>query len=84
MAVTIEEKVDMVQVLEDGSLKVRTLVNVIKDGETKYQTHETKTIEPDQEDISSEDILTKDIISGVWTQARIDAYIASQIPEEPE
>ena len=69
MAITKEEVVDRVEVLEDGRLQVRTAVRVIEDGEIIAQTFRRKVIDVG-DDVSGEDQLVQDVAQNLHTPER--------------
>ena len=77
MALTEETIVDKIEVVENGSVQVRT-ANVIKrDGEEISRSFHRHVVAPGQ-DYSNEDAKVQAICAAVHTQAVIDAYAASQ------
>jgi archaellum component FlaF (FlaF/FlaG flagellin family) len=77
MALTEQNTVDKVEVVENGSVQVRTANIVLKDGEELARNFHRHVVVPGQ-DYSAEDAKVQAICAAVHTQEVIDAYAASQ------
>jgi hypothetical protein len=72
--------VDLIEVVENGSIQVRTKTAIKEDGveiSSKFHRH---VVAPGA-DYSAEDAKVQAIAASIHTQAVIDAYIASQAPQ---
>jgi hypothetical protein len=75
MALTETTKVDQIEVVENGSIQVRTATVIEKDGVELTRTYHRHVKHPG-EDISTEDSRVQAIANAVWTPEVIAAYQA--------
>ena len=80
MALTKEVVQDKVEVLEDGTLQVRTATRILEDGVVVAESYSRKVIEPDQ-DIADETGLAKEIAEKVFTPQRKTKFEAKKAPK---
>lgn len=81
MALTETTKVDQIEIVENGTIQVRTATIIQKDGVELTRTHHRHTKAPG-EDISNEDAKVQAIANAIWTAEVIAAYQASiALPE---
>lgn len=76
MALEKETAVDLIEVLEDGTLQIREAIRVLEDGVVLSQSFYRHVLVPGQ-DVSSEPQKIQDIAAATWTQEVIDAYNAA-------
>ena len=74
MALTKEVKVDRIEVLENGSVQVRTKTAIIEDGKQISSTFHRHVVAPG-DDYSAEDARVQAICAAVHTDEVIAAYI---------
>ena len=77
MALTEENIADKIEVVENGTVQVRTANIVLKDGVEIARNFHRHTVAPGQ-DYSNEDAKVQAVCAAVHTQEVIDAYAASQ------
>jgi hypothetical protein len=77
MALTEETIADKIEVVENGTVQVRTANIIKRDGEEISRSFHRHTISPG-EDYSAEDQKVQDICAAVHTQEVINAYAAAQ------
>lgn len=81
MALTETTKVDQIEIVENGTIQIRTATIIQKDGIELARTHHRHTKAPG-EDVSSEDAKVQVIANAIWTAEVIAAYQASiALPE---
>ena len=73
MALTKETVVDKIEVLENGTLQVRTATRVLEDGEVLSSSFHRHVLTPG-EDTANEDAKVVAIATATWTTAVISAY----------
>jgi len=73
MALTKETVVDKIEVLENGTLQVRTATRVLEDGEVLSSSFHRHTLAPDS-DTSNEDAKVVAIATATWTADVVTAY----------
>ena len=66
MALTKETVTDKIEVLENGTLQVRTTTRVLEDGEVLSQSFHRHTLAPG-DDTSNEDAKVVAIATATWT-----------------
>jgi hypothetical protein len=66
MALTKETVTDKIEVLENGTLQVRTATRVLEDGEVLSQSFHRHTLAPG-DDTSNEDAKVVAIATATWT-----------------
>ena len=82
MAITKETVVDKIEVLEMGSVQVRTATKIIEDGKELNRNFHRHVLEPsvkngdtwEDTNISGEDTKVQAICNAVWTSAVKTAY----------
>ena len=77
MALTETTKVDQIEVLEDGSLQIRTATIIEKDG-TELTRSFHRHIKVPGDNITTEDGRVQAIANTIWTEEVIAEYQASQ------
>ena len=82
MALTKEVKVDRIEVLENGSVQVRTKTAIMEDGEQISGTFHRHVVAPG-DDYSAEDARVKAICAATHTAAVVAAYKAVQAAATP-
>jgi hypothetical protein len=73
MALTKETAVDKIEVLENGTLQVRTATRVLEDGEVLSSSFHRHVLAPG-EDTSNEDAKVVSIATATWTTEVVTAY----------
>ena len=73
MALTKETVVDKIEVLENGTLQVRTATRVLEDGEVLSSSFHRHVLAPGA-DITNEDAKVVAIATATWTTDVITAY----------
>ena len=73
MALTKETVVDKIEVLENGTLQVRSATRVLEDGEVLSSSFHRHTLAPGS-DTSNEDAKVVAIANATWTTDVITAY----------
>jgi hypothetical protein len=73
MALTKETVVDKIEVLENGTLQVRSAVRVLEDGEVLSQSFSRHVLTPGA-DITNEDAKVVAIANATWTADVVTAY----------
>ena len=82
MAITKETVVDKIEVLEMGSVQVRTATKIVEDGNELNRSFHRHVVEPsvkngdtwEDTDISGEDAKVQAICNAVWTDEVKTAY----------
>ena len=75
MALTETTKVDQIEVVENGSIQIRTATIIEKDGTEVSRTFHRHVKHPG-EDVSTEDPKVQAIANAIWTEEVIAAYQA--------
>ena len=73
MALTKETVVDKIEVLESGTLQVRSAIRVLEDGEVLSSSFHRHTLAPGS-DTSNEDAKVVAIANATWTADVVTAY----------
>jgi hypothetical protein len=73
MALTKETAVDKIEVLENGTLQVRSATRVLEDGEVLSSSFHRHTLAPGS-DTSNEDAKVVAIANATWTADVVTAY----------
>ena len=73
MALTKETAVDKIEVLENGTLQVRTATRVLEDGEVLSSSFHRHTLAPGS-DTANEDAKVVAIATATWTADVVTAY----------
>lgn len=76
MALTETVKVDQIEIVENGSIQVRTATIIEKDSIELTRTFHRHVKHPG-EDVSNEDPKVQAIANAIWTEEVIAAYQAS-------
>jgi hypothetical protein len=77
MALTERTEIDKIEVVENGSIQVRTATIIEKDGVELTRTYHRHVKHPG-EDISNEDTKVQAIANVIWTEEVIQEYLTSQ------
>lgn len=77
MALTKEVKVDRIEVLENGSVQVRTKTTIVENGKELSSMFHRHVVSPG-DDYSNEDSRVQSICSVIYTPEIIAAYQAAQ------
>jgi hypothetical protein len=80
MALTKEIVVDKIEVLENGTVQVRTCTRIMEDGKQISGTFHRHVVAPGQ-DYSAEDARVKAICAATHTASVVAAYKAAQAKE---
>ena len=81
MALIEKQIVDLVEIVENGTIQVRTATIIERDGTEISRTFHRHVVTPG-EDISNEDPKVQAIANAIWTAEVIAAYQASiALPE---
>ena len=83
MALTKETVTDKIEVLENGTLQVRSATRVLEDGEVLSSSFHRHILTPGA-DITNEGAKVVAIATAVWTPAVIAAYEAMISTQEAE
>ena len=91
MAITKETVVDKIEVLEKGSVQVRTATKIVEDGNELNRTFHRHVLEPsikkddawEDTDISGEDAKVQAICNAAWTDEMKTAYQEMRDAETP-
>ena len=75
MALTKENIVDRIEVLEDGQIQIRTAIRILEDGVVLSNSFHRKVLAP-LDDVSGEATKVQAIANATWTQEVKDAYQA--------
>ena len=76
MALIEKQKVDLIEVIENGILQVRTANIIERDGVEVTRTFHRHVLSPGA-DVTNEDPKVQAIANAVWTEEVIAAYQAS-------
>ena len=76
MALTKEVKVDRIEVLENGSVQVRTKTAIMEDGKEISKTYHRTSLTPAQ-DLTGQPANVVAICNAAWTPEVIAAYAAA-------
>ena len=72
-------KVDLIEVLENGAIQVRTATKIMEDGKELNKAYQRHVLVPGS-DYSAEDAKVQAIAASIHTADVIAAYQAAQIP----
>jgi hypothetical protein len=78
MALIEKQKVDLIEVIENGTLQIRTANIIEKDGKEIARTFHRHVLSPG-DDVSGQDPKVQAIANAVWTPEVIAAYQASLV-----
>jgi hypothetical protein len=81
MALTETVKVDQIEVVENGSIQIRTATIIEKDGIELMKSYHRHVKHPG-EDVSNEDAKVQAVANAIWTVEVISAYQALIAPTE--
>lgn len=81
MALTETVKVDQIEVVENGSIQIRTATIIAKDGVELTRSYHRHVKHPG-EDITNEDPKVQAVANAIWTAEVISAYQALIAPTE--
>lgn len=81
MALTKEIVQDKIEILEDGTMQVRTVTRILEDGEVISQGYHRHVVKPG-DDVTSEDQKVQDIAGAVHTASVVAAYQAKMNANE--
>jgi archaellum component FlaF (FlaF/FlaG flagellin family) len=73
--------VDLIEIMENGTVQVRTKTAILENGKQISATHERHLIEPGQ-NYSAEDARVQAICAATHTAAVVSAYQAAQAARE--
>ncbi len=77
MALTETTKVDQIEIVENGSIQIRTATIIERDGIEISRTFHRHVKHPG-EDVSNEDPKVQAIVNAVWTEEVVAAYLEAQ------
>ena len=77
MALTEKKLIDLIEVVENNSIQVRTASIIEKDGAEIAKTYHRHVVCP-IDDVSNEDAKVQAIANAIWTKEVIAAYIKLQ------
>jgi len=83
MALTKENVVDKIEVLESGQVQVRTATRVLEDGAVLSSAFHRHVLHPGQ-DLTDQDPKVVAIANAVWTDEVVTAYEAMIAAQEAE
>ena len=75
MALTKEQVIDKIEVVEDGSLQIREVTRIMEDGKELSKSYHRWSFEPGT-DVSDQPANVQAIAAAAWTPAVIAAYQA--------
>jgi len=78
MALSKETVIDKIEVIENGSVQVRTATRVLEDGEMLSSSFHRHVLAPG-DDLTGEDAKVSDIAQTVWTPEVVSAYQATVV-----
>lgn len=81
MALTETVKVDQIEVVENGSIQIRTATIIAKDGVELTRSYHRHVKHPG-EDVTNEDPKVQAVANAIWTPEVISAYQALIAPTE--
>jgi len=70
-------KIDKIEVLENGTLQVRTADIILRDGAEINRSYHRHVLAPG-DDLTNQDAKVQAIANATWTPCVLDAYAASQ------
>jgi len=76
MALTETTKVDKIEIIENGSIQIRTATIIERDG-TEISRSFHRHIKHPGEDVTNEDLKVQAIANAIWTEEVIVAYQTS-------
>ena len=83
MALTKTNVVDKIEVLENGTIQVRTATRVLEDGTVLSSSFHRHCLTPGQ-DLTDQDPKVVAIANAVWTDEVVSAYEAQMAEQEAE
>ena len=81
MALTEEQVVDKIEVIENGCVQVRTATVIKRDGTEINRSFHRHVLTPGS-DLTDQDARVSAIATATWTDEVVSAYAASQAPAE--
>jgi len=75
MALTKEQEIDKVEVVENGTIQVRQITRILEDGKELSSSFHRWTLTPGQ-DVSDQEARVQAIANAIWTNEVISAYNA--------
>lgn len=82
MALTEQTVIDKIEVLEDGTLQVRTATRVLRDGARIAETYNREALTPGQS-LTGRPANVTAIATAVWTPAVVAAHAAKVAAQGP-
>ena len=82
MALTEVKVIDKIEVVENGSVQVREVTRIMKDGSEVAHTYHRWVLTPDQ-DLTGQPANVVAICNAAWTPEVIAAYAAQQEANKP-
>ena len=70
------------EVVENGSISVRTDTVIVDDGNEISRSFHRKVVHP-SDDVTGEDAKVQAVANAVWTDEVVAAYVATQAASEP-
>lgn len=83
MSLTKENVVDKIEVLENGTIQVRTATRIDEDGTVLSSSFHRHVLTPNQ-DLTDQDPKVIAIANAVWTPEVVSAYEAQMAAQEAE
>ena len=77
MALTEKQIIDLIQLIENNSIQVRTATIIERDGTEISRSFHRHVVSPG-DDITNEDTKVQAVANAIWTDEVIVAYQASQ------
>jgi hypothetical protein len=81
MALTETTKVDQIEVIENGTIQIRTATIIQREGTEISRTFHRHMVTPGSE-VTNEDPKVQAVANAIWTAEVISAYQASISPTE--
>lgn len=75
MAITKEQFVDKIEIVENGTIQVREAIRILEDGNVLSSSFHRSSFVPGS-DVSDQDARVKAVAKAVWTKDVIKAYEA--------
>lgn len=82
MALSEQTVIDKIDVLEDGTLQIRTATRVLRDGVQIAETYHRETATPGQ-DVSGKPEKVRAIAAAAWPPAVVQAWQNRPMPPRP-
>ena len=81
MALTKQQVIDKIEVVENGTLQVRQVTRIMEDGQQLSSSYHRWSLTPGQ-DVSDQATNVQAIAAAAWTPAVVAAYTAAQAAAE--